>query len=181
MAKDVIIFEQVAIISDPRRRTGACENPHTPPSHGSIPKRKKAGRRKDTSDHKKPGRKKCHEGVLHHNKAARAVCRAPRKCHKCGSGRIKGTGRSTTGVLSDMERVPRAEAVENVTYECLYEDCCATTGVMEDPAGMPGTDVGPNVTRFAVKPHYSESTIQHICDVISTLVPRACKATMQRA
>lgn len=95
MEQAVITTGQAAAVSDLSKRVGPCENPHTTPSQGSIPgKKRERGQGRNPAEHKSPERKNGHSGESHNNQAARTVYRAPEKYHGCGPKSIKWTGRT---------------------------------------------------------------------------------------
>ena len=161
------------------------ENPHSPPSQNSIPTRqKKASLRKANlkSGYKKPGRKKGHIGISHHRKSTNTVRKTPSSCHKCGSDRLHTTGRISSKQITDIPYIPQVETTTHVIKECKCDKCGAITGAAQDPAGIPGTQMGPRLAAIMVELWYKGCSTQGIADLTNDIFKAGiCKGTVQHA
>ena len=166
--KDSVIEEQARVLDEGKkaiaelimeidmlkRRLIIYENPHAPPSHGSVPaQQKKARSAKGTKPSEQaegktagiPGRKPCHTGVSHHRRSKKAVHHRPDKCSKCGGTSLSDV-RTTTKQITDIPEMPKAEIVTHVCHQCVCSDC-ETATVPKSP-GIKGTSLGPNLLAF---------------------------------
>ena len=134
--KDSVIEELTRIVEEGKKTTAELimkidllerrrmiyENPHAPPSHGSVPaQQKKARSAKRTKPSEQaegktagiPGRKPGHTGVSHHRRSKKAVRHRPDKCSKCGGTSLSDV-RTTTKQITDIPEMPKATVVTHV-------------------------------------------------------------------
>ena len=137
-----------------KRRLIIYENPHAPPSHGSVPaQQKKARSAKGTKPSEQaegktagiPGRKPGHTGVSHRRRSKKAVHHRPDKCSKCGGTSLSDV-RTTTKQITDIPEMSKATVVTHVCHQCTCSDC-ETVTVPKSP-GIKGTSLGPNLLAF---------------------------------
>ena len=166
--KDSLIEELIRIVEEGKKTTAELimkidllerrrmiyENPHAPPSHGSVPaQQKKTRSAKKTKPSEQiedkaagtPGRKLGHTGVSHHRRSKEAVHHKPSKCDRC-SGTSLSDVRTTAKQVIDIPEMPKAAVVTYVSHQCVCSDCEAVT-VPKSP-GIKGTSLGPNLLAF---------------------------------
>ena len=130
-------------------RMAYYENPHSPPSQNSMPSRqRKADRRKDPADCKKPGRKAGHAGISHSRKSSRTVHYVPDRCGRCGSRDVAAGRIACMKQVTDIPSLPRAETVSHAAHDGMCASCGNTTSAPSlygDGLGkaVRGTSVGP--------------------------------------
>ena len=139
-----------------KRRLKIYENPHAPPSHGSVlAQQKKArsakgikpsGRAAERTD-RTPGRRPGHAGISHHRRSREAIHHRPGKCGRCGGTSFSDAG-TTAKQIMDIRGMPKAVVVTHVSHECICSDCDAVTAT--NPPGIKGTSLGPNLLAFLV-------------------------------
>ena len=141
-----------------KRRLRIYENPHSPPSHGSVPAQQKkarsAGRsgrqqpeptEEERTGSRTPSRKAGHVGVSHHRRSLKAIHHRPKRCGRCGGTNIS-EARTTAKQVTDIEQMPRTATVTHVCHECVCSDCRFVTAPKHP--GIKGTSLGPNLLAF---------------------------------
>ena len=137
-----------------KRRLIIYENPHAPPSHGSVPaqqKKTRSAKRTESSEQIEdkaagtPGRKPGHTGVSHHRRSKEVVHHKPSKCDRCGGTSLSDV-RTTAKQVIDIPEMPKAEVLTHVSHQCVCSDCEAVT-VPKSP-GIKGISLGPNPLAF---------------------------------
>ena len=137
-----------------KRRLIIYENPHAPPSHGSVPaQQKKTRSAKKTKSSEQiedkavgiSGRKLGHAGVSHHRRSKEVVHHKPSKCDRCGGTSLLDV-RTTTKQIIDIPEMPKAAVVTHVSHQCVCSDCKTVT--VPKPPGIKGTSLGPNLLAF---------------------------------
>ena len=148
------IAELIMEIDMLKRRLIIYENPHAPPSYGSVPaqqKKARSAKRNKPSEQAEgktagiPGRKPGHTGVSHHRRSKKAVRHRPDKCSKCGGASLSDV-RTTTKQVIDIPEMPKAAVVTHVSHQCVCSDC-ETVTIPKLP-GIKGTLLGPNLLAF---------------------------------
>ena len=154
--RDRIITEMIMENDSLKRHLKIYENPHAPPSHGSVPAQQRKARsakragppgNKDATEGGRSGRKPGHAGVSHHRRSRKAIHHRPGKCGSCG-GTSLSDARATAKQIIDIERMPKAVTVTHVCHECVCSDCDAVTA--PKPPGIKGTSLGPNLLAFLI-------------------------------
>ena len=116
------IAELIMEIDMLKRRLIIYENPHAPPSHGSVPaqqKKARSAKRAKPSEPAEgktagiPGRKPGHTGVSHRRRSKEAVHHRPDKCNRCG-------GASISDVRTTAKQVYRERKVRNQNAEFFH-------------------------------------------------------------
>ena len=166
--KDSVIEELIRIVEEGKKTTAELiikidllerrrmiyENPHAPPSHGSVPaQQKKTRSAKKTKSSEQiedkaagaPGRKPGHTGVSHHRRSKEAVHHRPSKCDRRGGTGLSDVRTAAKQVIGIPE-MPKAAVVTYVSHQCVCSDCEAVT-VPKSP-GIKGTSLGPNLLAF---------------------------------
>ena len=137
-----------------KRRLIIYENPHAPPSHGSVPaQQKKTRSAKKTKPSEQiedkavgiSGRKLGHADVSHHRRSKEVVHHKPSKCDRCGGTSLSDV-RTTAKQVIDIPEMPKAEVVTHVSHQCVCSDCEAVT-VPKSP-GIKGTSLGLSLLAF---------------------------------
>ena len=166
--KDSVIEELTRIVEEGKKTTAELimkidllerrwmiyENPHAPPSHGSVPAQQKKARsakgakQSEQAEDKTvgiPGRKPGHTGVSHRRRSKETVHHRPDKCSKCGGASISDM-HTTAKQIIDIPQMPKATAVTHVCHQRVYSDYKTVT--VPKPPGISGTSLGPNLLAF---------------------------------
>ena len=171
-----------------KRRLIIYENPHAPPSHGSVPvqqKKTRSAKRTKPSEQIEdkaagtPGRKPGHTGVSHRRRSKEAVHHRPDKCSKCGGASISDV-RTTTKQIIDIPEMPEATVVTHVSHQRVCSDC-ETVTIPKLP-GIRGTSLGPNLLAFLTSVWGKAVSVGNVTTLLNdTFGTGLCKTTVTHA
>ena len=142
--RDRIITEMMMENDSLKRSLKIYENPHAPPSHGSVPVQQKKARsaemkpnRPNESKERPVGRRAAGRAILECPTTAdpeKAIHHRQDRCGRRKSTGIPDARTVTTKQITDIGLMPKAVTVTHVCCECVCSDCeCC-----QPPRNQPG-------------------------------------------